>query len=85
MGSKKSELRNLRNRINGVTMPIVRKRTRWGRNSLCLCGSGKKYKHCCLGDIDKLTEQDGNAEVIALPEDIQKMIDQSVARQTVGV
>ncbi|PIP37967.1 MAG: hypothetical protein COX19_15240 [Desulfobacterales bacterium CG23_combo_of_CG06-09_8_20_14_all_51_8] len=19
-----------------------------GRNSLCPCGSGKKYKHCCL-------------------------------------
>jgi hypothetical protein len=20
-----------------------------GRNDFCLCGSGKKYKHCCLG------------------------------------
>ena len=20
-----------------------------GRNDLCPCGSGKKYKHCCLG------------------------------------
>lgn len=21
---------------------------RWGRNEKCFCGSGKKYKHCCL-------------------------------------
>src|SRR5438132_9437395 len=23
-----------------------------GRNAQCLCGSGKKYKHCCLGKVD---------------------------------
>lgn len=23
-----------------------------GRNDPCLCGSGKKYKHCCLGKGD---------------------------------
>ena len=27
--------------------PIVKK-TKVGRNDLCICGSGKKYKHCCL-------------------------------------
>ena len=26
----------------------VRKRTRLGRNEPCHCGSGKKYKRCCL-------------------------------------
>lgn len=40
--------------------------TKYPRNSLCPCGSGKKYKHCCIdkgfewtindnGDIGKLT------------------------------
>lgn len=29
---------------------------RIGRNSSCLCGSGKKYKHCCLkNSIDSMT------------------------------
>ena len=23
-----------------------------GRNELCPCGTGKKYKHCCLGNVD---------------------------------
>ena len=23
-----------------------------GRNSLCICGSGKKYKHCCMHKYD---------------------------------
>jgi peptide deformylase len=26
----------------------IRKENKIGRNSLCLCGSGKKYKKCCL-------------------------------------
>lgn len=25
-----------------------------GRNDVCLCGSGKKYKKCCLNDIEKI-------------------------------
>lgn len=24
-----------------------------GRNKSCLCGSGKKYKHCCWGKEDR--------------------------------
>jgi Mlc titration factor MtfA (ptsG expression regulator) len=27
---------------------LARKRQRYGRNDPCPCGSGKKYKHCCL-------------------------------------
>lgn len=75
MSKKLSEQRNLKRRIEGVTMPIKRKRTKWGRNWLCLCGSGKKYKVCCLGDINDLTMYDGNAKVSELSEDIQKLIE----------
>jgi len=28
-----------------------------GRNDLCPCGSGKKYKNCCI-DVDKVTAED---------------------------
>lgn len=75
MSNKSSERRNLGRRIAGVTMPISRKRMKWKRNWLCLCGSEKKYKNCCLSDIDALTVVDGDANVEALSEDIQKMID----------
>jgi len=27
--------------------PIQRKEPKIGRNDLCVCGSGKKYKKCC--------------------------------------
>ena len=74
--SKKQLERNLAKRISGVTMPIVRKRTKWGRNWLCLCGSGKKYKRCCMTEICSITAFDGNANVTPLSEDIQKMIDE---------
>jgi hypothetical protein len=75
MSNKLSKLRNFRRRIDGVTMPIRRKRVKWQRNWLCLCGSGKKYKKCCIGDINNLTAFDGNASMEAIPENIQKMID----------
>jgi len=29
------------------TRPIVRNGPKVGRNDPCVCGSGKKYKHCC--------------------------------------
>ncbi|MBI5448050.1 MAG: preprotein translocase subunit SecA [Gammaproteobacteria bacterium] len=31
---------------NGQVLPFVRKENKVGRNDLCPCGSGKKYKHC---------------------------------------
>lgn len=73
--SRKSEQRSLGRRIAGVTMPISRRRMRWGRNWPCLCGSDKKYKRCCLNEIDSFTASDGNANVDKLSPDIQKMID----------
>lgn len=30
--------------------------TKIGRNDPCPCGSGKKYKHCCLGKTDHRNE-----------------------------
>jgi hypothetical protein len=48
---------------------------KWGRNWKCLCGSDKKYKNCCKKEIDELTASDGNADIEALSEDVQKMID----------
>lgn len=29
--------------------PFVREEPRVGRNDPCICGSGKKYKKCCMG------------------------------------
>lgn len=75
MNKMLSGLRNLKKRLAGVTLPINRKRMKWGRNWLCLCGSGKKYKQCCIAEITSLTALDGNAVTKQLPEDIRNMID----------
>jgi preprotein translocase subunit SecA len=32
-----------------TSAPVQRKTQKIGRNDPCPCGSGKKYKHCCLG------------------------------------
>ena len=66
---------NLQRRIQGVTMPIGRKRIKWGRNWPCLCGSKKKYKNCCLDEIDDLTTYDDNAQVSEISKDLQELID----------
>jgi hypothetical protein len=75
MNKMLSELRSLKRRLAGVTLPIGRKRIKWYRNWLCLCGSGKRYKRCCLSEIASLTALDGNATVRRLPGEIQSMID----------
>jgi len=33
--------------------PIHREGPKIGRNDLCPCGSGKKYKKCCLAKLEK--------------------------------
>jgi Mlc titration factor MtfA (ptsG expression regulator) len=38
---------NLADRVAAFTAERVRSRRRFGRNSPCPCGSGKKYKQCC--------------------------------------
>lgn len=70
MKASSKKHRMLRKRVNDVTMPIHRKRTKWGRNWLCLCGSGKKYKHCCLDDIKALDCNDQNANVTPIPQEM---------------
>ena len=44
----KTEYADLMKRMR--TKPIVRTRTAPGRNEPCPCGSGKKFKHCCMGN-----------------------------------
>jgi Mlc titration factor MtfA (ptsG expression regulator) len=39
---------NLYSRISAFASEQARDRPRFGRNSPCPCGSGKKYKKCCL-------------------------------------
>ncbi len=45
-------------------------RKQLSRNSLCLCGSGKKYKHCCWnkGFDDEGDDDDAIDESIAHPQ-----------------
>ncbi len=35
---------------SGKVKPVVRAGSKLGRNDPCPCGSGKKYKKCCLGE-----------------------------------
>ena len=36
--------------LDDKLLPIRRKNPKIGRNDPCPCGSGKKYKNCCLKD-----------------------------------
>jgi SEC-C motif len=35
-----------------------------GRNDPCLCGSGKKYKHCCLKTVEEPSAEKGHARAV---------------------
>jgi len=35
--------------LRALLREATKARTKVGRNDLCPCGSGKKYKKCCLG------------------------------------
>lgn len=83
--TKKKERLSLQKRLQGVTMPISRKRIRWGRNWLCLCGSNVKYKRCCMAEVESITSSDGNARVQKLHEDIQGMINAQIEAKNKGV
>ncbi|MGA8178909.1 MAG: SEC-C metal-binding domain-containing protein [Desulfobacterales bacterium] len=47
-----------RERTKGVDMPV----DRVGRNAPCPCGSGKKYKRCCLGKCEAAGHNNITAE-----------------------
>lgn len=38
-------------RLLNPLKPIILERPQVGRNEFCICGSGKKYKKCCLNKI----------------------------------
>jgi uncharacterized protein YecA (UPF0149 family) len=51
--SKADAFRRERSRDNGqleLAVPSVRKVPKIGRNEPCPCGSGRKYKKCCMLD-----------------------------------
>lgn len=77
MNMKPFEHCDIQRKINEVTMPIKRKRIKWCRNWPCLCGSNKKYKKCCMSDIDNLTTIDANAIVENLPDNIARIVGQN--------
>ncbi len=52
-----------------------------GRNEPCHCGSGRKYKKCCLGAVDAaVAPAAGEADVIALVEAADKTNDWAEVR-----
>ncbi len=47
---KKTQKFSLRDHksVLGKKLTNIRRKCKMGRNELCSCGSGKKYKKCCL-------------------------------------
>ena len=52
------QLAQLRALYNRKPKQLVRKHAKIGRNDPCICGSGKKFKNCCMktGEFDGLRE-----------------------------
>ena len=52
------QLAKLRALYNRKPKQLVRKHAKVGRNNPCPCGSGKKFKNCCMnsGEFDGLRE-----------------------------
>lgn len=48
------------------TAPLVREQAKLGRNAKCGCGSGKKYKSCCINKAPKQSHYYTNREKQAL-------------------
>lgn len=49
-----------------------------GRNELCLCNSGKKYKHCCIDKdkpVKKVHDYKELNEDLALGQELMKQYD----------
>ena len=69
------------------TMPAEPTVDRPGRNDPCHCGSGKKYKRCCL-EKDQAAEREARAEAAAdssppVPEE-QTAEDAAAAKRSAG-
>ena len=48
-----------------------------GRNELCICGSGKKYKKCCLPNKETIK----NKLIVGRPEKAKRLIESESARR----
>jgi hypothetical protein len=48
-----------------------------GRNSPCICGSGKKYKRCCLASGERVADAN-SVPMMQLPADVQRALEQKV-------
>jgi uncharacterized protein YecA (UPF0149 family) len=46
--AKLNEQWERKQRLEQINLPVVRKTPKVGRNDPCPCGSGKKYKKCCI-------------------------------------
>jgi len=56
MQKKMQGISDMMNRImdeEEVSLPFIQDEPKLGRNDPCPCGSGKKYKKCCLNKLDK--------------------------------
>jgi len=42
-------------------VPVVRAASKTGRNEICPCGSGRKFKRCCLGAVTPVAAPDAPA------------------------
>jgi hypothetical protein len=58
----------IRRLTDGVHLRHLRK---WRRNDPCPCGSGKKYKKCCM-EKNRAAEREGRSVVLAPPKLKQK-------------
>lgn len=47
-------VRAIRREQRAKDLELVAKYTKLGRNDICICGSGKKYKKCCLAKITEI-------------------------------
>ena len=48
VGINQEQLKEAMARYKAAHTPFVRKTKKIGRNDLCPCGSGLKFKNCCL-------------------------------------
>ena len=56
-----------------------------GRNDQCPCGSGKKYKRCCLSNDKEVTHAKVQAEQLELESSVEARAEPRIPEPFVGV
>lgn len=57
LGARMAGLQSVLEQRKEIVKPLKRKYNKIGRNELCFCGSGKKWKHCHMkAHQDKVNE-----------------------------